>query len=61
MEQGTADHFLAAEEFHVPISPLTRSMMKDRADRGSLKSWLSRASKKLRGEQDIGGAADSER
>ncbi len=61
MEQGTADHFLAAEEFHVPISPVTRSMMKDRADRGSLKSWISRASKKLRGESGAGGAADSER
>lgn len=61
MEQGTADHFLAAEEFHVPISPVTRSMMKDRTERGSLKTWLSRALKKLRGEQDAGGAAGSER
>ena len=60
MEQGTADHFLAAEEFHVPISPVTRSMMKDRAERGSLKSWLSRASKKLRRESDADGAADSQ-
>jgi len=61
MEQGTADHFLTAEEFHVPISPVTRLMMKDRAERGSLKSWLSRASKKLRRESDAGGAGDSER
>jgi hypothetical protein len=61
MEQGTADHFLTAKEFDVPISPVTRLMMKDRADRGSLKSWLSRASKKLRGDSDAGGAADSER
>ena len=61
MEQGTADHFLAAEEFHVPISPVTRSMMKDRAERGSLKSWLSRTSKKLRRESDADGAADSQR
>ena len=61
IEQGTADHFLTAEEFHVPISPVTRLMMKDRAERGSLKSWFSRASKKLRGESDADGAVDSER
>jgi serine/threonine-protein kinase len=47
---GAAATFLGAEEFQVPISPVTRLHMKDRREPGALRSWLSRASKKLRGE-----------
>jgi serine/threonine-protein kinase len=47
---GAAATFLGSEEFQVPISPVTRLHMKDRREPGALRSWLSRASKKLRGE-----------
>jgi eukaryotic-like serine/threonine-protein kinase len=47
---GAAATFLGAEEFQVPISPVTRSLMKDPAEPGALRSWLARASKRLRGE-----------
>jgi serine/threonine protein kinase len=47
---GGASGFLDSEEFQIPISPVTRSLMKDRGDRGSWRTWLARASKKLRGE-----------
>jgi serine/threonine-protein kinase len=51
MEHPTAETtFLEAEEFQVPISPVTRSLMKDRPGPSGLRSWLARASKKLRGE-----------
>jgi len=46
---GTARGFLEAEEFQVPISPVTRLLMKDRTERTSWRTWLTRASKKLRG------------
>jgi serine/threonine-protein kinase len=51
MEHPTAEAtFLGAEEFQVPISPVTRSLMKDRPEQSTWRSWLMRASKKLRGE-----------
>jgi tRNA A-37 threonylcarbamoyl transferase component Bud32 len=45
-----ASSFLDSEEFRVPISPVTRLLMKDRPDGSSWRTWLARASKKLRGE-----------
>jgi tRNA A-37 threonylcarbamoyl transferase component Bud32 len=46
---GAAATFLDSEEFQVPISPVTRSLMKDRPGPSAWRSWLTRASKKLRG------------
>jgi serine/threonine-protein kinase len=49
METGAAPAFLSDADFEVPISPVTRSLMKDRGGR-SWTDWLMRASKKLRGD-----------
>jgi serine/threonine-protein kinase len=46
---GAAATFLDSEEFQVPISPVTRSLMKDRPEPIAWRSWLTRASKKFRG------------
>jgi len=50
METGSAPAFLSDADFDVPISPVTRSLMKDRGGRRSWTDWLMRASKKLRGD-----------
>jgi serine/threonine protein kinase len=44
---GTASGFLSSHEFDIPISPVTRSLMKDR-NRSSWRTWLARASKRFR-------------
>jgi eukaryotic-like serine/threonine-protein kinase len=51
MEQpSAAGSFLGSEEFRVPISPVTRSLMQQKEQRGSWWTWLLRAYQKLQGK-----------
>jgi serine/threonine protein kinase len=46
---GSVGGFLDSHEFDIPISPVTRSLMKDR-ERSTWRTWLARASKRFRRE-----------
>ncbi len=46
---GTAAGFLDSREFDIPISPVTRSLMKHR-EHNTWRTWLARASKRFRRE-----------